>query len=185
MPTKLTVGSFTRVGDVRPTSGLSINQKECTVPASNTINYGDLVTLSSGNIIQTMAANATANGANAAYANTSILGVALASIETNAAGSEATTGRTTIPVAILDDNCEVCFRGWNATASDGEYQDFTVGTAYEPVRWTSSPNTIIWYGVCTATTNGALTVVEKVTNQAAGDDYPLLWCKLIASRRQG
>lgn len=178
------VDVFDKFCKVRPTSGSSINQKEYTVTANTTINEGDFVSLSSGALVQTMGANTTANGANAAYANTSFLGVALASIVMGAS-AEATTGRTTIPVAIADDNLEIGLRTWNATAGDSEPQDLTTGTAYELVRWTSNPNTIQWYAAGTATTNGCLTLVEKSQDSAAADNYGINYYKAIASRRQG
>lgn len=173
--------TFNKFVEVRPVSG-RINQREFTVTANTTINKGDFVSLSSGALIQTMAANATANGANAAYANTEILGVALADIVMGAT-AEATTGRTTIPVAIADENLEIALRTYNSTAGDSEPQDLTTGAFYELVRWTSSPNTITWYAAGTATTNHCLALVEKSADSAAGDDYGINWYRIIASRR--
>jgi len=177
-----TRNSFTKVVEVRPTSGGSIDQKEYTVTANTTIERGDLVLLSSDALVQAMGANATANGANAAYANTNITGVALARI-TMGATEEAGSGRTKIPVAILNDNCEVLMRLWHATPGSAELQDVSAGTLYEPMRWTSSPNTITWYAATTQTTNGAFSLVEKSQDSLAADDYGLAWFKLIPSRR--
>lgn len=176
--------TFTKFWEVRPTSGMSINQKDYQVAANTTINEGDLVTVSSGLVTQAMAANATANSANAAYANGAIVGVALASITTTGS-SETTTGRTTIPVAILDDNCEVAYRLWNATPGDSELQDVAIGTAYAPMRWTSSPNTITWYAISTSTTNGAFILTEKSVGSNATDDYGVGWFKLAPGYRVG
>jgi hypothetical protein len=129
-----------------------------------------------------MGANATANGANAAYANTEVLGIAMADI-TMGATAEATTGRTTIPVALADENLEIGLRVYNATAGDSEQQDVTVGSFYELVRWTSNPNTVTWYAAGTATTNQVLALVEKSADSAAADDYGINWYRVIALRR--
>lgn len=173
---------FDKFVRVRPTSGRSVNQKEVTVAANTTIRYGDLVRLNSGVLEQAFAANSTANGAQA-YGNATIYGVALADIVTGASG-EATTGRTKIPVAVLDDNCEVALRFWNATAGDSELQDVTLGEEYEPMRWTSNPNTITWYGMSVTTTNGSFRLVEKSPDSAAADDYGIAWFRLIDAYRQ-
>ena len=175
----LTKNTFDKFVRVRPTSG-SLQQRTYPVAAANAINPGDFVSLSSGTLIQTMAANATANGANAAYANTTYIGIALS----GCTSAEANAGAT-VAVAIADDNLEIGLRGWNATGSDGELQDFTVGGNYEIMRWTSNPNTVTWYAAATATTNNAVVLIQKPSDQAAADDYPIMWFRALTARRQG
>lgn len=172
--------TFDKFVKVRPTSGESIHQRTLPVTANTAINPGDFVSLSSGALVQAMGANATANGANAAYANGAILGVAMDGCTT----AEANAG-TSLAVAILDENLEVGLRTWNSTAGDSEPQDMVIGNSYALARWTSSPNTITWYMNHTSGTNGCLVLVEKSIDSAAGDDYGINYFKLAAGYRQG
>ena len=177
------VNVFDKFVRVRPKSGRSIVQRELTVAANQTIRAGDLVKLNSGSLEQLAALNANANSTTA-IDGVDLLGVALADI-TMTGSSETTTGRTKIPVAILDDNVEVAFRIYNSTAGDAEPQDVTIGTAYQAVRWTSNSNSVWWYAATTTTTNGTFRLVEKSQDSAAGDDYGICWYSVIAADQQG
>lgn len=178
------VNTFDKFWKVRNPAGGSPTIRDYPVTANTTINAGDLVILTSGAVDVGMGANTTANGANAAYNNTNFIGVAMQSIVMGAT-EEATTLRTTVPVAILNDNCEVAYRLWSATPADAELADVSLGAVYEPIRWTSNPNTIQWYAVTPVTTKGCMILKEKSPDSASGDDYGIGWFSLLPSRRQG
>lgn len=178
------VNVFDKVVKVRRSDGSPVNQKEYTVVASTTILPGDIVVLNAGSVEQALAVNANANSLTTS-SNTSVTGIALAGIVTNSGAAEAATGRTTIPVAILDGETEVAMRFYNATAGDSELQDVTVGSTYAFVRWSGAggnANTA-WYAASTSTTNPTFVLVEKSQDSAPSDDYGIGWFSATPARR--
>lgn len=170
---------------MRNRAGFRINQKEYTVAASQDIKMWDILALSSSVAQQSIALPGSNNTGTASGGNLTELGVALAPIVTASSGVEAITGRTTIPVAIWDDNLELCLRIYNATASAAEPQDLTLGTAYQFQRWRNASASEWWYSLITTTTNGELVYVERAGISGNDDDYGMVWTRSIPAIRQG
>lgn len=176
---------FTKVLRVRPRAGFRLQQKEVTVAASQTINTYDILSLSSSAAQQSIALPGSNSTGTASGGNLAIYGIAAAPIVTGSGGVEATTGRSTIPIWIFDDNLEVEMRIYNATPANAEPQDLTLGTAYQFQRWRDTSASSWWYSLITTTTNGELVYVERGGDSAADDDYGLVWMRSIPSVRQG
>jgi hypothetical protein len=162
-------------------SGGAFNQKDLPVAASTTINAGDLVKFSSGQLVQAIALPGSDNSATASGGNLGVVGVAMASIVTGAGGSESITGRSSIPVAIFDSNLELAMRIYNATAADAEPRDLTLGTKYQFQRWRGSSASVWWYSLIVTTTNGELLYVDRYAGSAADDDYGIVWVRAALS----
>lgn len=161
----------------------SFRQEAFPVAAGTTIYRGDIVTLTSGAVTQALGlANVgDVNGNNAATASsgtTTILGVAMASIKTDANGIEAGTGRTTLEVAVLDDNLEIGLRIYNAVAADADQAHVAVGTSYRFQRWRGANLSTWWYEL-TTTTPGELEVVARHPGTGADEDYGVVWVRCV------
>lgn len=170
---------------------------ELPVAASQTIKYGDILSLSSGKAQQAIAAPA-AGSATLSGGNLPICGVAMASITTDASGNETAGGqtRTTVPVAIFDDRLNVLLR-FAAIASNGavgslafggtiglasEVQDTTLGTSYQFGRYTNASGAS-WYFLSSVTTNGEFKLLE-LTRDFQGQttvEFPTVWAKAALS----
>jgi hypothetical protein len=160
------------------------------VAASQTIRRGDIVALSSGSVQQAIALPGANNTATASGGNLAILGVALDDITTNASGVDTTSGgsagipRTHCNVAIFDDNLEVAMRLYDATLTNTQQSDVTVGTAYQFARFRGASASEWWYMLTITTTNGELKVVERsleVPGSALTDNYGILWTRAALS----
>src|SRR5687768_16931495 len=116
-------------------------QKEVTIAASQDIKKYDILAKTSGanTFEQSIALPGTDLTIGLSGGNLPAYGVAAAPITTSSGGSEAITGRTTIPVWVFDDNLELCLRGYDSVtthaASDSEPRDFALGTAYQFLRY--------------------------------------------------
>lgn len=167
-------------------SGGAFNQLDAPVAASQTIKMGDFVSLSSGKVQQALSMPGSANSAQTSGGSTSLLGVAMADITTDSNGIEAVTGRTTVPVAILDSNLEVTLRIFNATATSSTQSSIALGTAYRLCRVRRDVATDWFYAIDAgaSTTNGELRLVEACPDSASGDQYGLVSVKAIDSVRQ-
>lgn len=181
---------FDKAVRVRPAQGSSgsFNQKDYTVAASTTINYLDIVSLSAdGTVIQALTLAASNNTAVTSGGNLPMLGVAMAPIVTASSGAEATTGRTTIPVAVFDANLEVALRIYSATTTATQQPDVVLGTAYQLQRWRGASADEWWYSLITTTTNGELKVTERSPESSVTDNYGIVWLRAAISDtvRQG
>jgi hypothetical protein len=190
------VNTFTKVLRVRPRSGFRIMQKEITVAASQDIKKHDIVVKTPTDKAYTVQqaispVPVTNNTGTASGGNVRAYGIALAPITTNAAGVEAITGRTTIPIAVFDDNLEVCMRIYNATADLAEAQDLNLGDKtttpvyYQFQRWRGTSAQDWWYSLLVTETNGEFRFVERAGSSAPEDDYGLVWVTYNPALRQG
>lgn len=153
-------------------NGGAFNQIDAPVAASQTIRMGDFVSLSSGKVQQALALPGSNNTATTSSGNTPMLGVAMADITTDSGGAEATTGRTTVPVAILDGNLEIALRIWNSTASNATQANLALGTSYWVSRVRGDTAGTWWYAVSSASpTNGELRYVEASPESAGSEQY--------------
>lgn len=177
------VATFNKFVRVRPRAGFRLTQKEVTIAASQNIKKYDILAKTSGanTYEQACALDASNNTGTASGGNLPIFGVAAAGIVTAAGGSEATTGRTTIPVWVFDGNLEVAMRIYNATAANAEPRDLTLGTPYQFQRWRGASADEWWYSLITTTTNGELAFVERHASSADDDDYGVVWARSIIS----
>jgi hypothetical protein len=166
--------------DIRPRTGLAIEQADLTVAASQTIKFGDFLVWASGTqtLEQAIALPAT-NTYTAGGGGLLIVGVAMADIITNASGVEAVTGRTTIPVATVD-YIQIALNIYNATAANAEPRDLTPGggTSYELGRYTGASSAVNGYFLSTTTT-GELAYDEPVLGVSQTTDYGPVWCHVL------
>lgn len=180
---------FNKVLRVRPTIGFRFRQLDVPIAASQTIYTYDILAKTSGanTFEQSIALPGTNSTGTASGGSLPIYAVALAPITTGSGGTETTTGRSTIPVAVFDDNLELEMRIYNATAANAEPRDISLtgATKYQFQRWRGTSATEWWYSLIVTTTNGEFTYVERGGDSADDDDYGLVWVKAIASVRQG
>lgn len=176
------IGKYTQV---RRQGSANLVQRDFTVAASQTINQGDWLTVSSGaeTVEQALALPGSDNTVTANGSGAKVIGIALTGITTNSGGVATDgSGRTTIPVAILDDSTEVLTRIYNASAAAAEPQDVLVNTDYVLARYRATATTW-WYMMSTSTTNAILKLTEKSPESAADEDYGFVWVKAIAAAR--
>jgi hypothetical protein len=174
-------GVLKRFHRVRARAGFRLAQKEITIAASQTIVKGDILKRTTGTGVETYeqaiadpGSDATASSASGG--NLEIAYVAASSITTGSGGSEATTGRTSIPAYSIAD-IELAMRLYNATGSSAEAQDFNRGTQYQFIRYrvTSGEQ---FYALITTTTNGELVYVERCVGADVADDYGPVWTRV-------
>lgn len=161
--------------------------KSYTVAASNTINYLDIVSLTSSTVQQAISLPGSNNTGTASGGNLPCLGIALGSIVMPASGGELVTGRTSIPVAVWEDSLELLLRIYNASAASTQAADLTIGTAYQFQRWRGASASSWWNSLITTTTNGELRYVEPYAGNSGTDNYEMVWLRAIAGDtvRQG
>ena len=140
------------------------------VTASADIRRGDLLKIASGKVDQLLT-KAAVSSATVSGGNATIWGIAEEDFTADANGvSSDGQSRTTIGVRVVDDSFEIELRGYNATATDCQQQDFAIGTAYLIQRWTDA-NGNWWYEVNTTTTNAELMKTAQSLNSNATDNY--------------
>jgi hypothetical protein len=150
-----------------------------------TINQGDWLDLSGEKVTQFLAlpgANGTVtlNGA-----SPKVIGIALAGVTVDAAGNVSDgSGRTTIPVAILDDSTEVLVRIYNATNTSAEQILVNTNTDYELVRYRGAAANIWFYAMATSTTNPVVKLMEKSIESSPTEFYGFVWVKALAAARR-
>ncbi len=174
------VATFDKFIRVRPRHGFRLTQREVTIAASQSIKKGDILAKTSGanTYEQAIALPGTDNTASSGSGgNLPIFGIAAAPIVTGSGGSEDTTGRTTIPVWVFDDNLEVAMRIYNATASSAEPRDLALGTTYQFIRWRGASASQWWYALIVTTTNGEFVFMERHGGSADDDDYGVVWVR--------
>lgn len=152
------------------------------VKASESIRKGDLLKIdaSTGKVEQLLAL-ASAGAATASSGNATIW--AIADEDFIADGSGVSTdgqSRTTIGVYVITDTFHWETRGYNATASNCQQQDFKAGTAYLTQRWTDD-NGNWWYEVNTTTANGEWMKTSESPNSNPTDNYGISIFKPILS----
>lgn len=183
------VGVLNKFVRVRPRFGFRLAQKEVTIAASQNIKKGDILSKSSGaNTYEQSCALPSSNNVitgGLSGENLPIFGVAAAPITTSAGGSEAITGRTTIPVWVFDSNLEIGLRVYDSesthAAADSEPRDIALGTPLQFGRYRGASADEWWYVLCTTTTNGELVPVERHAGSADEDDYGVVWSRAAIS----
>lgn len=186
MATVASSGSKIRIRPAQGSGG-AFNQIDAPVAASQTIKAGDFVSLSSGSVQQALALPGANNTATTSTGNLPMLGVALADITTNASAVDP-SGRTSIPVAILDGNLEVTLMIWNSTASNSTQANLTLGTSYWIARVRNNSASEWYYAVSSASpTNGELRFVERSPETTSTEQYGLATVRAALSDtvRQG
>lgn len=185
MPNSTIQNVLNNVTRVRSLNGGIVNQRAFTVAASTSIRPGDLVSLTTGEVVQMIALPGTDNTLSAVAGTDTVLGVALDSIDTNASGIDPERGdKTQIQVAIATDDLVVSLRIYDATAGDSEFQDLTVGSAYVIQRWRGDSADNSFYVLTDVTTNGNYRLMGLHEGQTDSDDYG--WCDgiIVAARRE-
>lgn len=175
---------LTKYTQVRRVGG-TLNQRDYPVAASQTIQPGDWLNLSSGTVQQSLSLPGSNNSVTASGSGQQFVGMALAGITTNSSAVEASTGRTTIPVAIFDAETEVLVRIYNATAGSAEPQDVNLGTSYNLSRFRGASASVWFYVMNTSTTDANVSLIEKSLESAADEDYGFVWVRPIAAARYG
>ena len=174
---------------IRRKGGGTIDQVDAPVAASQTINKGDWLKLSSNKAAQALAKGGSPslvlNGA-----SPGLYGYALGSIVTDANGVVTDgTGRTTLPVALFNDDTEVMVGIYNASAANTTQAVATGSSApinYELGIVTNATGQWSYNLVYAATpTNPAISLVEKSPESSLSEQYGFVWVKPLASARVG
>lgn len=170
---------------------LQPRQESWTVGTSQTIQYGDLLILSSGLAVQALATPGSDNTLTTSGGNIQVLGMAISNITTDSNGNDLTTAPgytlTQVQVVILDNNVDFLLRCYNATASATQLQDLTRGTGYLLGRWRVT-STNVFYVFLTTTSGGEFLYMEpfgtQVQNNAGSleqsitDTYAAVWGRM-------
>ena len=181
-------GTLKFYSQIRRKGGGTVDQLDAPVAASQTINKGDWLKLSSGKVAQAITKSVSANTAGLAGGSPGLFAYALGSITTDANGVATDgTGRTTLPVALLNDDTEIMLGLYNSTAGSstqgtagtnlGSNFDLAIVTGAAITQWT--------YAMSTTTTAPCLTLIEKSPESTTNELYGFVWVKPSASARVG
>lgn len=186
MPSLL-VNQLTKVDPYPTREGSPLNVRLMTVAASQTLYPGDWVvqTSSADTIEQALALPGSNASATTSTSGQRALGVVVGQgITTNSGGTETSTGRTQVMVALFDDSTTVLQRIFNTTASAAEQADVLEYSAnYCLARYRGASATEWFYVLSTTTTNGILNITAKLPESSPTDDYGVVRCKpLVATR---
>ena len=171
---------------VRRQGGGTIDQIDYPVAASQTIDKGDWLKLSSGKVTHAITKSGSANTAVANGASPGLIGIALASITTDSNGLATDgSGRTTIPIGLFNDDTEVMVGIYHATPASATQSSVITGTNYE-VGIVTGPTTATWtYNMMTTTTNACVNLQEKSIESSPTETYGFVWVKPIGTGRVG
>jgi hypothetical protein len=142
------------------------------VTASAAIKKGDILTVASSKVDQSIALPGTNSTGTASGGNLPIACVAEENFTADASGvSTDGQSRTKILCRVIDDTFVLETRGYHATASSSEQRDFAIDTAYQFQRWRGADASTWWYEMITTTTDGEFKCINRSPNSAAADDY--------------
>ena len=169
---------------IRRKGGGTVDQIDAPVAASVTIQKGDWLKLASG--LVTPALTKVANTFVVASATPGFYGVALGSITTNASGVATDgSGRTTIPVGLLNDDTEVMVGLWNASGAAALTGNVNIGTNYDFGVFTNAAGTAWGYMAGTTVVTPSTSLIEKSPESTINEQYGFVWVKPIAAARVG
>lgn len=153
------------------------------VAASQTIKYGDILTMSSGQLTQAIALPSVGNVTHAG--GVTVFYVAVDSITTNASGVDTSqSDKTNLEVVQLDGSVKLLmqFIGGNsgsaASSTGTRLQDVTLNSSYQLGRYNNSSATgDNWYFISTGTSSGELTYLEVAgaLAQPTNTSYAQVW----------
>ncbi len=170
---------------IRRKGGGTVDQVDAPVAANVTIQKGDWLKLASG--LVTPAITKVAGAFTLAGATPGLYAVALGSITTNASGVATDgSGRTTIPVGLLNDDTEAMVGIWNTTNTNATQANVNVGTTYDFGVFMHA--TLPLWGYMVGTTTGAnapASLVEKSPESGSNEQYGFVWVKPVAAARVG
>ena len=170
---------------IRRKGGGTVDQVDAPVAASVTIQKGDWLKLSGG--LVTPALTKSAGSFVITGAVPGLYAVALGSITTNASGVATDgSGRTTIPVGLLNDDTEIMVGIWNVAAGSALQSNVNVGTSYDFGVFMNAGSTAWGYMMGTTTgANAPASLVEKSPESTSNEQYGFVWVKPIAAARVG
>ena len=181
-------GSQKFYSQIRRKGGGTIDQIDAPVAVSQTINKGDWLKLSSGKVAQAITKGG-AGSITLAAASPGLYAVALGGITTDANGIATDgTGRTTLPVALLNDDTEIMLGLYSATPANSTQgtAGTNVGASFDLGIFVSSAAGNPWTYVMSVTTTAAcLTLVEKSIESSSNEQYGFVWVKPLAAARVG
>jgi hypothetical protein len=163
-------GSFTKVDAVVQRGNTGADALLLPVAASQTIQEGDLLVLSSGLLAQAVALPGSNNSWSASGGSLGTMYVAAAPIVT---GGSVNPEVDRIPVYNLNAVHFLC-RIYAATAADSQQIDLAVGTSYRVGRWRGASASEWWYALSTNATNGDVTYVAPSPESAPTDNFGLV-----------
>ena len=173
---------------IRRKGGGTVDQVDAPVAVSQTINKGDWLKLTSGKIAQAITKSGSINTAVNAAALPGLYALALGGIATDANGIATDgTGRTTLPVALLNDDTEVMVGLYNSTPANSTQATAgtNVGTSFD-LAIVTGPIVNQWtYAMSTTTTAVCLTLVEKSPESSTTELYGFVWVKPLSAARVG
>lgn len=175
----------------RATNGMTeFKTLELIVAASQTINPGDILSLSSGKLQQSIAAptagTTSLSGGNLAIAGAAIYPITTDSSGNNTSGAVVPSGLpVTTLIAVFDDSTNVLLRCATTNGASQTLANFTIGNKYQFGRFTNAAGTLSWYFLSPTTTNGEF-IFEQIPQDLAfptvsTSTYPTVWVKAILS----
>lgn len=169
---------------VRPASGMTeFTVIELPVAASQSILIGDILSLSSGKVQQSISAPS-AGATTLSGGNLPIVGIAMCAITTDSNGNYTAGGQTqtTIPVAIFDDRLNLLLRCATTSGASQTLANYTQGSHYQFGRYTNAAGTLSWYFLSPTTTNGEMGFIEIPQDlKGSTSTFPTVWCKAALS----
>ena len=171
---------------IRRQGGGTVDQIDYPVAASQTINKGDWLKLSSGKVTQAIAKSGSANTAVANGPSPGLIGIALCGIATDANGVATDgSGRTTIPIGLFNDDTEVMLGIYHATPTSATQNSVVTGTTYDLGIVTGATTSTWTYTMMTTTANPCINLQEKSIESSPTETYGFVWVKPIGSGRVG
>ena len=181
------------VTKIRRKGGGTIDQVDAVVAASQTINQGDFLILSSGKVAQALTKSGSPSTAVLNGASPALYGIALRGIVTNSSGIEAATGYTTIPVALFSTpDLEFMVGLHNASGASARQADVSIGGAavYALAIVTGTAVTQWQYMISTTVTNGCIALTEYAAESAGSppgtpgtESFSFMWGRIISTGR--
>ena len=172
---------------VRRKGGGTVDQIDAPVVASITIQKGDWLKLGAGKVTPALTKSGTPGAAVLTTAAPGLYAIALGGITTDSNGIATDgTGRTTLPIALLNDDTEIMVGIHNASGASATQANVVVGTTYDLAVVTSTPvGGWTWAMSTTIDAGACLTLIEKSVESSPTEQYGFVWVKPIAAARVG
>ncbi len=178
---------------IRRKGGGTVDQLDFLVANSVTINKGDWLTLTAPNkVTQAATKSGSITTAVLTGASPKLIGVALGGITTNASGVATDgSGRTTIPVALFNEDTEVMLGIFNASAAsttqatiqaNGSVVTYDLGivTGGSISQWAYN----LVYAVAPSA-NAPVTITEFSPESASNEQYGFVWVRPTNAAKVG
>lgn len=175
----------------RLSAGSTVQTIRCKVKASQTIKIGDLVSLDASGNIQQCLADPGSDASLTTSSATSVYGIALENITTDASGNYTFAGITSteIDVALADGNTGFFLRLYNATAANTSITGSSIvrGTKYQFGRYRVTSGNLFYVLLPAATTTPEMQFDQPYdsTLQGLTDLYAIVKVHVVKTYQQG